>query len=523
MSERSSWNRIRREMFQQLQAEVRARLGREGAEIRRYRQDYEKEVGGRWRVSSRDKLLRAAAEHEVILLGDFHALRQSQKAHGRFLQGLRDSSSRPLVLGVECLRVADQKAVEAYLAGRLSEKKFLEKVKWDKHWGFPWEHYRPLFQWARQNGVPVWALNSAAHRLPARDRTAARRLLEARRRFPDHCVVAVFGDWHLAKGRLPRLLEKQLKQPVLRVFQNTEEPFFSLLRRGLDQQVDVIRYDRHRYAVQSVTPWVKWQNYLLWLDHWVDGGLGAEAVDGTDAVASLARWIAREWGVEVNETELTVYTAGDPDVWGRIQRTADRRERAWIETLIEDGRSFYLSRAGWGYLARPSVNHAASLAAQYIHDRQCGGSVLDFRMPRDFERMIWIETVAYLGSKFINPKRKSDTLSDIRLSLSSRQADDRGREALRLALSQKMSEMGRRPGRWRPRHKSSWIAAAHLLGGLSGERLYAGYRKGRMSPRLLRDLLKKPLAGGQFPVIYRELQDIIETMPVPFRSKREKL
>ena len=70
---------------------------------------------------------------------------------------------------------------------------------------------------------------------------------------------------------------------------------------------------------------------------------------------------------------------------------------------------------------------------------------------------------------------------------------------------------------------ASWIAASHLLGALMGERLYHGYRRKLISMTTIQSMLKKPVDHSQFSLIYRELAEIIEAMPAPFRCKREKL
>lgn len=514
-------------MFEHVLSQVRDRLGSEGSELKAYRKSYEKDLSRRWRVSTREELLSAIEKRRLILLADFHALQQSQRTHLRLLEALEARGAGPFVLAMECLPAKAQPAVNRFLDGKLSESDFLAAVRWGK-WGFPWEHYEPLFRWARRTKTPVLAVDHRRSSLKERDRLGAKRIARALSELPDHRVIAVYGDLHLAAERLPAELDKLISERPLRVFQNSEAAAFRLLKKGLDHKVDVIRFDAATYSVQNVPPWVKWQNYLLWLDQHIDRELEAgEAPDMTDPVADLVRWIARELGVEVNPGELTVYTANDPDLWARVRKSAGANERPWIEMMIEDERSFYLSAGGWGYLARPSVNHAAALAAQFMHDRLCGGAAVSFRFPRDFQRMIWIETVAFFGSKIVNPKRKSDTLSDIRTSLSSRKGDDRGREALRLALSQKMTEMmdssGRAGTEIRPRLKASWIAAAHLLGALMGERLYHGYRRRLISVTTIQSMLRKPVGHARFPLIYRELVEIIESLPAPFRSKREKL
>lgn len=527
MNDRMMWYRLRRDMFEQLRAEVRDRLGPEDADIERSRKVLEEELRGRWRVGGLDEISRAWRKHPVVLLGDFHALRQSQKTHRRLLESLPDR----YVLGLECLHAKHQKLLDAYMAGRLSEIKFLKQVGWRENWGFPWENYRLLLDWARSVEAPVVALNSAHRRLSRRDQTAARLVGRARTRWPDRRIVIVFGDLHLTSEGLPQALIDQgvVESFPLRIFQNVEEAYFRLLKKGLDHQVDVIRWDAKTFAVQSVPPWVKWQNFLLWLEQSLDVELDEESPDPTDTVARMVEWLSRELGLKVDPKGLTVFHAGEDRLWSKLGRSAGARTLPWIELLIQDGRSFYLSKAGWGFLARSSVNHAASLAMQYVHDRCSGGARLSFQFPGDFERMIWVEAVAYFGSKVINPRRKSETLVDLRTSLSSHQAGDHGREALRLALAQKMKEMmevsGRIPNVKLPpvRKRASWIAAGHLLGAMLGERLYHGYQQRVLSRELMGQLLKKPVSHPRFPMVYREILEIMEAVPPPFRSKKDRL
>lgn len=530
MTDRKNWIRIRQEMFRQLQAEVAARWGRESGEMRAYRTSYEQDLERRWTPARREVFLSEIVAQRMLLLADFHALQQSQKAHLRLFSALSEIE-RPRILALECVDRRFQTVLDRYMAGRMTEKEFLKRVRWKEDWGFPWEHYRPLFQWAAQHKWTLVALNDGARsRLKARDRYAARKLCELATLRPEAQIIAIYGDLHCASDRLPKEIHDRsagaLNSCV--VLQNPEPVYFKLLGRGLDHAVEVVRWNRQRWGLVSVPPWVKWQNYLLYLEHSADSEL-SEGGDPTDQVAGYVRWLSKELHLNVKDSELSVYTAGDPDLWEKIRKTSSPREREWLELMIEDGRSFYLSTAGWGYLARPSVNHAAGLAMQYIHDQLCGGTRLRFEMPDDFLRMIWIEGFSYFGSKVINHKRKTDTLTDIRASLSSRQAEDKGREAMRLALSQKMHEMmvlaGRAPksAAAKPRKKSSYIAAAHLLGGLMGERLYNGSRKGLLSARTLKVLLAKEVGHERFPLMYYEALEIIEALPVPFRSKKDKL
>lgn len=531
LTNRSAWFRIRKEMFEMTMNEVKERVGREAPDLRAYRKTFDSEMQRRWSISQRGTLLKTLIKTDLALFGDFHALEQSQRTHLRLLDAL--VGARKIGIGVECVPFSKQKVLNEFLAGQINEPAFLKKIQWER-WGFPWDHYQPLFAWAQKNKIPMVALDQREGALRARDKHAARQVVAWKKAHPENLMVVIYGDLHLAADKLPAQIKAlQPAMKLVRVFQNCEPAALRLLKKSLDHKVDVIRFDAATYAVQNVPPWVKWQNYLLWLEHSDDQRiLHDEERDGhdwTDSVAALVKWINAELQINVDPAGLTVYSPDDPDLWERVKKQASPSTRPWIEMLVEDSRSFYFSQGGWGYLARPSVNHAASLAMQYIHHQICEQCSIKFHMPQDFIRMIWIEAMAYFGSKLVNPKRKSNTLTDIRASLSSRRADDKGREALRIALSQKMRELMAGEGKVlspidvRPKSKSSWIAASHLLGALLGERLYNGYRRHLVSLNTIRTMLSKPVGHAQFPIIYQELLEVVESLPAPYKSKEEKL
>jgi hypothetical protein len=113
--------------------------------------------------------------------------------------------------------------------------------------------------------------------------------------------------------------------------------------------------------------------------------------------------------------------------------------------------------------------------------------------------------------------------------LQARNPLDRGKEALQLALNQKMIELlhlsGSRKGRElpKPRKLKAYQEAARILGGLLGEKLYHAYRRKLLSKTTLLGLLRKPLESEQFSNIYWEIIELIESFPEPFQSKSDKL
>lgn len=531
------WIRIRKELYRQMEAQVSIRLGGEDKELVNYRKDYNKEFNKKWRSSTREELYRRLQNSRLVLMGDFHALSQSQKTHWRVLKNFL--SPKPLVLCLECFEAEDQPLIDKFMAGKMSEREFLKAIEWAKKWGFPWDHYRSMIRWAQQKKIPVYGLNRAVKKrsaasLKSRDIFAAQKIHGILQKHPDAIVFTVYGDLHLAQGHLPAQILKlegsTFKKKIFRLFQNAEKIYFQILEKELESSVDVVELSQEAFCLLNVPPWVKWQNYLMYLEQTYDLGLEEdESVDYTDHISRYVKIISEELGEVLTCDDLSVYTAQDPQFWAQLQEHFGPKELRWLETLIEDGNSFYLPGLGVGYLARPTVNHAATLAAKYVHAKLNKSDVNFFDMPKDFLRQIWIEGMAYFGSKIINHKRKTDTVMDIRAAVASRGTTGSEKEPLMLALSQKMNELmmisGRAHGRavLQPKKKRSYLMASTLLGGMMGERLYGAYRKGLLSRESVLSFMKKSLKQENFNVAYYEMMEIIESLPAPFRSKKEKM
>src|SRR5205814_1278322 len=143
---------------------------------------------------------------------------------------------------------------------------FLKAIEWKKNWGFPWDHYKPLFRWAQKHKVRVFGLNLKKEKgslqgLRERDQFSAEQIAEIAKKHPDRKLFIIYGDLHLAKAHLPAKVEKKLKsKKFLFVFQNSEKIYFQLLKKEIEHQVDVVRRGGNQFCLLSVPPWVKWQN-----------------------------------------------------------------------------------------------------------------------------------------------------------------------------------------------------------------------------------------------------------------------
>lgn len=526
MTDFVKWIQVRRELYKNIVSKVQLRLGKETRDLSQYRKVYDREFKKKWSRSSLRELISSIERSHIVFLGDFHALQQSQKSHVRILQRFRKNS----VIGMECLNMEAQPLVDQFLCGDLGEEEFVNQIKWDKEWGFPWEHYRMLFIWAKENKIPIFALNSSkSHKLLTKDKRVAEKIAQIFQQLnikkKNWHFFVIYGELHLAQKHLPHFVAKKLsrdKPKILRVLQNIEPIYFKLLESKQENKVDIVKIGSKTFSLQNVPPWVKWQNYLLFLDQAYDKDLG-ESEDLTDVVHTYTQFMGKELGISIRTSHLSVYTASDENFWRVLSKKISKDKLKIIEEWVEQNKSFYLPEIPLAYLARTSINHVSILAMYFMHAQQSHLNQTLFDVKQNFEQWIWLEAWAYFGSKLMNPKRKSDTLLDIKSSIV-KTNNSSNLEILRLTLSQKMYEMNfqyRR--RFWPRKKTTYFQAAALLGGMLGEKLFAGYQQSLIGKTEIKAWMKRSLTVSDFPDFYYQAVLKIDRFPQSFNSKNDKI
>jgi uncharacterized iron-regulated protein len=66
---------------------------------------------------------------------------------------------RPLIIGMEMFQRPFQKYLDQYVAKKLTEEEFLKKTEYFTRWGFDYNLYRDILNFARARAIPVIALN----------------------------------------------------------------------------------------------------------------------------------------------------------------------------------------------------------------------------------------------------------------------------------------------------------------------------------------------------------------------------
>jgi len=105
-----------------------------------------------------DELFGSLAAGGIVLLGESHASEEHHLWQLHTLAGLYAHRSE-LVVGFEMFPRGVQPVLDDWSEGRLAEAAFLERSRWHDVWGYDPDLYLPLFHFARQNRLPMAALN----------------------------------------------------------------------------------------------------------------------------------------------------------------------------------------------------------------------------------------------------------------------------------------------------------------------------------------------------------------------------
>jgi len=109
-------------------------------------------------VIAEPAVLAVAVRAQAVLLGEQHAHPPQQRWQLQMLRALHARHPQ-LIVGFEMFPRRVQPALDRWVAGETDVETFIEESDWKKVWRFDFEHYRPLFEYAREHAVPMRALN----------------------------------------------------------------------------------------------------------------------------------------------------------------------------------------------------------------------------------------------------------------------------------------------------------------------------------------------------------------------------
>jgi len=103
-------------------------------------------------------IIDAVSDSPLILIGERHTNYEDHKVELSVIMDLH-KRGRKFAIGMEMFQKPFQNVLNDYLAGSIGEREFLKKTGYFKRWGFDYNLYREIIEFARAKGIPIVALN----------------------------------------------------------------------------------------------------------------------------------------------------------------------------------------------------------------------------------------------------------------------------------------------------------------------------------------------------------------------------
>ncbi len=523
---------------------------------RKYLRDFREAFRSYEKVLAASDVRRQIAKAGIVFVGDYHALPNSQ----RYLASLlRDPQlhQRPVVLGVETIFSRDQHILDEWFRGEIDEDELRQRIRFELDWGYDWLPFYELLSAARDHGASIYGLDCMPRedlrKIGARDRHAAGKIAEIRRRHSDALVLVLFGESHLAPQHLPALLQQRLPaEPMLTVLQNVDALYWRAAGEAHDQ-VEAVEVRENVLCVFNATPLEKCAHYRLCLDRWgrsdsdSDNDHGAPDLGPTlyNLIDGMVRFLGINQYSPHNTTQPMLLVDLMPEVYSRssdalLRRLLSRKgftaehRRSLLRQVRERG-SVYLTPINAVYVRQFRMTSSAEDATRFLH-QACRGlpnlsngkALAQHTAPvaqsldknDAFYMTVFEHALAFFGSRILHPARPAlrdadiadlfdvtredleqqtslpfaDAVEALDYLTQHREHDFRGNQRSQRQPSESFAQAPAFTGR-------KYEYAAEQLGYLAGNDLYDAYLEGRLTTAALRKLF---LTHIELPGVARE-------------------
>ncbi len=105
-------------------------------------------------------VIEGVSDKKIIYVGEMHDEFAHHSVQLNIISGIY-KRNRKIAIGMEMFQRPYQEKLDAYIAGEMEEKEFLKIAEYFKQWGFDYNLYKPILDFAREENVPVIALNTS--------------------------------------------------------------------------------------------------------------------------------------------------------------------------------------------------------------------------------------------------------------------------------------------------------------------------------------------------------------------------
>jgi hypothetical protein len=521
------------------------------ASRRKYLRDFRQAYRSYQKVLTPGDVRHEIAKAGIVLVGDYHALPSSQRYPASLLRD-PELNQRPIVLGVETIFSRDQHILDEWVRGEIDEDELRQRIRFELDWGYEWAPFYELLSAARDHGASIHGLDCMPRedlrKIGARDRHAADKIADLRRRHPDALIIVLFGESHLAPLHLPALLQQQLPaEPMLTVLQNVDALYWRAAGEASDhiEAVQVRKDVRENVlCVFNATPLEKYENYRLCLDRWGRNDDDHSAPDLRPTLYNLIDGMVRFLGINQysshNTTQPRLLVDLMPEVHSRstdalLRRLLSRKgftaehRRSLLRQVRQRG-SVYLTPINAVYVREFRMTSSAEDATRFLH-QACRGlpnlsngkALAQHAAPvaeshtapvapldRDdaFYMAVFEHALAFFGSRILHPARPALRDTDIANLFDVTREDLEHQTSLPFADAVEAldfliqhREQDSRAAQAPAFTGRKYEYVAEQLGYLTGNDLYDAYLEGRLTTAAMRKLF---LAHIEQPSVARE-------------------
>jgi uncharacterized iron-regulated protein len=109
-------------------------------------------------MSRLDDIIKVLSNKDVIHIGESHDQYSHHMAQLEIIRAVHATHPN-LAIGMEMFQQPFQKFLDKFISGELGEQEMLRQTEYFTRWAYDYRLYKPILDFARENGIPVVALN----------------------------------------------------------------------------------------------------------------------------------------------------------------------------------------------------------------------------------------------------------------------------------------------------------------------------------------------------------------------------
>lgn len=103
-------------------------------------------------------IIESASRKKIVYIGEYHDRFSHHEVQLQVIKSLY-AKNKKIAIGMEMFEKPSQLILDDYIAGNIEEREFLGKTEYFKRWGFDYNLYKPILDFARSEKIPVIAMN----------------------------------------------------------------------------------------------------------------------------------------------------------------------------------------------------------------------------------------------------------------------------------------------------------------------------------------------------------------------------